>query len=157
MKNFLKHNILNSIKTPSFIIISILFETFVAINFFFRQQFFTGSGSTDLILFFSAVPYICIIAIPALCYKQSFSIYDDFITLSSFKRILAVYLTRLILFSFLIILLLPAILLINLFGSTDNGQIFTSLICLVFYRSAVISLCGFIQTALSNKVTSIAF
>ena len=154
MKNFLKHNILNSIKTPSFIIISILFETFVAINFFFRQQFFTGSGSTDLILFFSAVPYICIIAIPALCYKQSFSIYDDFIPLSSFKRILAVYLTRLILFSFLIILLLPAILLINLFGSTDNGQIFTSLICLVFYGSAVISLCGFIQTALSNKVTS---
>jgi hypothetical protein len=76
--NFLIHNLKNSIKTPSFVIISILFEVFIAINFFIRQQFFTGSGTTDLILFFSAVPYICIIAVPALCYKQSFSIYEDF-------------------------------------------------------------------------------
>ena len=155
MKNFLKHNLLNSIKTPSFVILSILFEVFVSINFFIRQQFFTGSGTTDLILFFSAVPYICIIAVPALCYKQSFSIYDAFIPLSSLRRELAVFLTRLILFCILIILLIPAILLVNLFGSTDGGQIFTSLICLVFYGAAVISLCGFIQTALPNKVTSL--
>ena len=155
MKNFLKHNLLNSIKTPSFVILSILFEVFVSINFFIRQQFFTGSGTTDLILFFSAVPYICIIAVPALCYKQSFSIYDDFIPLSSLRRELAVFLTRLILFCILIILLIPAILLVNLFGSTDGGQIFTSLISLVFYGAAVISLCGFIQTALPNKVTSL--
>ena len=153
--SFLIHNLINSIKTPSFIIISILFEVFVAINFFIRQQFFTGSGTTDLILFFSAVPYICIIAIPALCYKQSFSIYDDFIPLTNLKRELAIYLTRLILYCLQLILLLPAILLVNLFGSTDGGQIFTSLICLIFYGAAVISLCGFIQTAISNKVSSL--
>ena len=155
MKNFLKHNLQNSIKTPSFIIVTILFEVFVCINFFIRQQFFTGSGTTDLILFFSAVPYICIIAIPALCYKQSFSIYDDFIPLSTLKRELAIFLTRLILYCIQLVFLIPAILLVNLFGSTDGGQIFTSLICLVFYGAAVISLCGFIQTAVSNKVSSL--
>lgn len=155
MKSFLLHNLKNSIKSPSFVIISILFEVFVAINFFIRQQFFTGSGTTDLILFFSSVPYICIIAIPALCYKGSFSIYDDFIPLTSFKRELAVFLTRLILYCLQLLLLLPAILLVNLFGSTDGGQIFTSFICLIFYGAAVISLCGFIQTALSNKVSSL--
>lgn len=155
MKNYLKHNLQNSIKTPSFIIVTILFEVFVCINFFIRQQFFTGSGTTDLILFFSAVPYICIIAIPALCYKQSFSIYDDFIPLSTLKREFAVFLTRLILYCLQLVFLIPAILLINLFGSTDGGQIFTSLICLVFYGAAVISLCGFIQTAVSNKVSSL--
>ena len=154
-QNFLIHNLKNSIRTPSFIIISILFEVFVAINFFIRQQFFTGSGTTDLILFFSAVPYICIIAIPALCYKQSFSIYDNFIPLTSFEREAAVFLSRLILFCLQLVLLLPAILLVNLFGSTDCGQIFTSLVCLVFYGAAVISLCGFIQTAVSNKVSSL--
>ena len=154
-QNFLIHNLKNSIRTPSFIIISILFEVFVAINFFIRQQFFTGSGTTDLILFFSAVPYICIIAVPALCYKQSFSTYDDFIPLSSLKRETAVFLTRLILYCIQIILLLPAILLVNLFGTTDGGQIFTSLICLLFYGAAVISLCGFIQNAISNKVSSL--
>ena len=155
MKSFLLHNLKNSIKSPSFVIISILFEVFLAINFFIRQQFFTGSGSTDLILFFSAVPYICIINIPALCYKQSFSIYDDFIPLTSLKRELAVFLTRLILYCLQLILLLPAILLVNLFGSTDGGQIFISLICLVFYGAALISLCGFIQTAVTNKVSSL--
>lgn len=155
MKNFLKHNLLNSIKAPSFIILSILFEVFLAINFFIRQQFFTGSGTTDLILFFSAVPYISIIAVPALCYKPDFSIYDDFIPLSSFKRELVIFLTRLILFCILILLLIPAILLVNLFGTTDGGQIFTSLICLLFYGAAVISLCGFIQNAVSNKVSSL--
>jgi len=154
-QNFLIHNLKNSIRTPSFIIISILFEVFVAINFFIRQQFFTGSGTTDLILFFSAVPYICIIAVPALCYKQSFSTYDDFIPLSSLKRETAVFLTRLILYCIQIILLLPAILLVNLFGTTDGGQIFSSLICLLFYGAAVISLCGFIQNAISNKVSSL--
>ncbi len=155
MKNFLKHNILNNLKSPSFIIITILFEVFVSINFFIRQQFFTGSGTTDLILFFSAVPYICIIAIPALCYKQSFSIYDDFIPLTSLKRETAVFLSRLILYCLQLVLLIPSILLVNLFGSTDGGQIFTSFICLVFYGAAVISLCGFIQTAVSNKVSSL--
>ena len=153
--NFLLHNLENSLRAPSFIVISILFEVFVAINFFIRGQFFTGSGSTDLVLFFSAIPYICIINIPALCYKQSFSIYDDFIPLSDLARQTAHFLTRLILFSLQLILLLPAIALINLFGTTDGGQIFTSLVCLLFYGAAVISLCGFIQNIIPNKITSI--
>ena len=154
MKSFLKRNLINSIKSPSFIILSILFPVIAAINYFIRGQFFTGSGTTDLVLFFSAVPYICIIAIPSLCYKQSFSVYDDFIPLTELQRQAAVFLTRLILFCIQLVLLLPAVFLVNLFGSTDGGQIFTSFICLIFYGAAVIALCGFIQTAISNKITS---
>ena len=154
MKSFLLHNLKNSIKSPAFIIISILFPMLTAINYFIRGQFFTGSGTTDLVLFFSAIPYICIIAVPALCYKQSFSIYDDFIPLTELSRQTAVFLTRLILFCLLLIFLLQALLLVNLFGSTDAGQIFTSLVCLVFYGAAVISLCSFIQTVVSNKISS---
>ena len=140
MKSFLKRNLINSIKSPSFVIISILFPVIAAINYFIRGQFFTGSGTTDLVLFFSAVPYICIIAVPALCYKQSFSIYDDFIPLTELSRQTAVFLTRLILFCIQLVLLLPAVLLVNLFGDTDGGQIFTSLVCLVFYGASVIAL-----------------
>ena len=152
--NFFLNNLKNSLKSPSFIILSILFPVIAAINYFIRGQFFTGSGTTDLILFFSAVPYICIIAIPSLCYKQSFSVYDDFIPLTELQRQTAVFLTRLILFCIQLVLLLPAVLLVNLFGSTDGGQIFTSFICLVFYGAAVIALCSFIQTAISNKISS---
>ena len=154
MKSFLKRNLINSIKSPSFIILSILFPVITAINYFIRGQFFSGSGTTDLVLFFSAVPYICIVAVPALCYKQSFSIYDNFIPLTEISRQTAVFLTRLILYSIQLLLLLPAVLLVNLYGDTDAGQIFTSFICLIFYGAAVIAVCSFIQTAFANKISS---
>ncbi len=153
--SFLKKNLINSIKSPSFIVISILFPLFLSLNYFIRGQFFTGNGSTDLLLFFSAIPYVSIIAVPALCYKQSFSAYDDFIPLTELGRQLVSFLTRLILFCIQLLLLLPAILLVNLFGSIDPGQLITSLICLIFYGAAVISLCSFIQNLISNKVTSL--
>ena len=153
MKIFLKYNLKNTVKSPSFIIITILFSVFVSINFFIRGQFFTGSGSTDLVLFFSAIPYISIIAVPSLCYKLSFSVYDDFIPLSELKKLFVLFLTRLILFCIQLIFLLPAILLINLFGSLDAGQIFTSLVCLIFYGAAVTAFCLFIQTAVNNRIS----
>ena len=154
-KSFLLHNLINSLKSPAFVIISILFPVITAINYFIRGQFFTGSGTTDLVLFFSAVPYLCIIAIPALCYKLSFSVYDDFIPLTELSKQTAVFLTRLILFCIQLLLLIPAVLLVNLYGKTDGGQVFTSFICLIFYGAAVIALCSFIQTAVSNKISSL--
>lgn len=153
--SFLIHNLKNSLKSPAFIILSILFEVIVSINYFIRGQFFTGSGTTDLVLFFSAVPYICIAAVPALCYKLSFNTYDDFIPLTELQRQTGLFLTRLILFTIQLLLLLPAVLLVNLFGDTDGGQLFTSLVCLFFYGAAVISLCSFIQTIITNKVASL--
>lgn len=152
-KSFLFNNLKNSLKSPAFVILTILFSVICSINYFIRGQFFTGSGTTDLVLFFSAVPYICIVAIPALCYKQSFSVYDDFIPLSELERQTAVFLTRLILFCIQLLFLLPAVLLVNLFGSTDAGQVFTGFLCLVFYGAAVIALCSFIQTSVLNKIT----
>ena len=154
-KSFLLHNLINSLKSPGFVIISILFPVITAINYFIRGQFFTGSGTTDLVLFFSAVPYLCIIAIPALCYKLSFSVYDDFIPLTELSKQTAVFLTRLILFCIQLLLLIPAVLLVNLYGKTDGGQVFTSFICLIFYGAAVIALCSFIQTTVANKISSL--
>jgi ABC-type uncharacterized transport system involved in gliding motility auxiliary subunit len=154
-RSFLLHNLINSLKSPAFVIISILFTVIPAINYFIRGQFFTGSGTTDLVLFFSAVPYLCIIAIPALCYKLSFSVYDDFIPLTELNKQTAVFLTRLILFCIQLLLLIPAVLLVNLYGKTDGGQVFTSFICLIFYGAAVIALCSFIQTAVANKISSL--
>ena len=152
---FFTYNLKNSLKSPVFIILSILFEVIAAINYFIRGQFFTGSGTTDLVLFFSAVPYICIAAVPALCYKLSFNTYDDFIPLTELQRQTGLFLTRLILFTIQLFLLLPAVLLVNLFGDTDGGQFFTSFVCLFFYGAAVISLCSFIQTIITNKVASL--
>lgn len=154
-KAFYKLNLLNNLKTPSFYIVSILFSVFLSVNYFIKQQFFSGNGSTDLLLYFSAVPYISIIAVPALCFKHSFSIYDNFIPLKTYQRTVLNFLVNYTLFLIQIALMLPAALLVNLYGSIDAGQLFTSLICLAFYGAAVISLCNLIQTALSSNISSL--
>lgn len=151
---FLKYSLLNTLKTPSFYILAILFTVFCNANYFIRQQFFGGSGTTDLLLYFTIVPYISIIIIPSLCYKLSFTIYDDFIPLAHISKIILTFLADYILYTVLILLLLPGALFVNLFGSIDGGQLFTSIICLLFYGAAVISVCIFIQTIISNKISA---
>jgi len=50
--------------------------------------------------------------------------------------------------------MLPAIIVVNLFGSTDFAQIFTSLLCLLFYGAAVSALSTLIQSIVENKLSS---
>lgn len=151
---FLKYNLLNNLKTPSFYIITLLFTIFVSVNYFIRQQFFAGSGTTDLTLYFTIVPYICILVIPALCYKHSFTVYDAFIPLKNSTKIFVHVLSDLILFTAMLICILPGALLVNLFGSIDGGQLFTSMLCLLFYGAAVISVTVFIDKCLPNRISS---
>lgn len=153
-KAFLKFNILNNLRSPAFYILSIIFTVFLSANYFIRHQFFTGNGTTDLLLYFSAIPYICILIIPSLCYKQSFSIYDDFVPLTPIEKIIISFASKFILFAAMLIFSIPQVLLVNLFGSVDWGQFFISYLCLLFYGAAVISLCIFIEKTCSNKILS---
>lgn len=153
-KAFLKYNLLNNLSSPAFYILTLLFTVFLSVNYFIRHQFFTGSGTTDLLLFFSAVPYISIIIIPALCYNQSFTIYDNFIPLKNLEKITLTFICRLILFTVMLLLLMPVTLAVNLFGKIDFGQFFVSYLCLFFYGGAVISLCTFVDKLFSNKIST---
>ena len=154
-KSFFKYNLLNNLKSPSFYIIGILFSVFVSVNFFIRYQFFSDKGTSDLLLFFTAVPYISILAIPALCYKQSFSVFDNFIPVKNYQKILIKFFTIFVLYSIMVVLLIPATIIVNLFGIVDFGQVFTSIICLLFYGAAVISLCLLINEIFENKVSAL--
>ncbi len=133
---------------------AILFSVFTSAMFFIKGQFFAGSGTTDLLTYFSSVPYVCIIVIPCLCYKRSISIYDDFIPQSRLKKLWKDFYQAFTRFSVLILMMLPVCLLINLFGSIDPGQIFTSFICLLFYGACLISLCIFINELIPNSIAS---
>ncbi|MBO4533403.1 MAG: Gldg family protein [Treponema sp.] len=133
---------------------AILFSVFTSAMFFIKGQFFAGSGSTDLLSYFSNAPYICIIVIPALCYKKSISIYDDFIPRPRLKKLLLNFARILLEYTIIILMMLPVCLTLNYFGDTDPGQIFTGLICLLFYGAAVISLCLFINELFTNSIAS---
>ena len=133
---------------------AILFSVFTGAMFFIKGQFFAGSGTSDLLNYFSNVPYICILVIPSLCYKKSISIYDDFIPLSRAKKFLQNFLRIFINFAIIIAFMLPVCLLVNLFGSVDPGQVFTGLFCLLFYGASLIALCLFINEVFSNSIVS---
>lgn len=129
----------NYLKSPLFYFLAVLFLIFVSLNFFVKQQFFGVTGSTDLVLFFSAVPYICILIIPALCYPHSFFIYDSFIPQTHESKVLKRFFYLLIQYLILCCFLIPPVLCINIFGSVDGGQFFTGFLCLVVYGCAAIS------------------
>ena len=133
---------------------AILFSVFTSAMFFIKGQFFAGSGTSDLLNYFSNVPYICILVVPSLCYKKSISLYDDFIPVSRGKKLLQNFLRIFINFAIIIALMLPVCLLVNLFGSVDAGQVFTSLLCLLFYGASLIALCLLINEVFANSIVS---
>ena len=151
-KIFFNNYFFCSLRSVFFIILSIVFPLLLSLNFYIKGQFFTGSGSTDLLLFFSITPYFCIFAIPLICFPQSFSVYDDFVPLESFDKILIVFFARLCLFIIQIFLILPAVFLLNLFGSVDYGQLLTCFFCLIFYGACTISICSFVESLFSSKI-----
>ena len=151
-KVFFNNYFFCSLRSVFFIILSIVFPLLLSLNFYIKGQFFTGSGSTDLLLFFSITPYFCIFAIPLICFPQSFSVYDDFVPLESFDKILIVFFARLCLFIIQIFLILPAVFLLNLFGSVDYGQLLSCFFCLIFYAACTISICSFVESLFSSKI-----
>lgn len=136
-----------------FTFIAIIFNLLVSINFFIKNQFFMGN-STNLTLFFAVIPFFAIILVPTLCYKQSISVYDDFLPLSTTKKIIQNFFTNLLKFTILILFLIPNCLVVNFFGNIDFGKVFTSLFCLIFYGASLISLCIFINQIIKNKITA---
>ena len=133
---------------------AILFSVFTSAMFFIKGQFFAGSGSTDLLSYFSNAPYICILVIPALCYPKSISLYDDFIPQSRLKKLIINFARIFLDYSIIILMMLPVCLSLNFFGDTDPGQIFTGLFCLLLYGASIICLCLFINELFSSKILS---
>ncbi|MBR4789714.1 MAG: Gldg family protein [Treponema sp.] len=133
---------------------AILFSVFTSAMFFIKGQFFAGSGTSDLLNYFSNVPYICILVVPSLCYKKSINIYDDFIPVSRGKKLLQNFLRIFINFAIIIAFMIPVCLLVNLFGSVDAGQVFTSILCLLFYGASLIALCLLINEVFVNSIVS---
>lgn len=143
------------LKMSHIYISALIFAVFTAADFYIRHQFFGDSSSTDLVLYFSSVPYICIITIPLLCYKPSFSFYDDFIPITTFQKVIINYAGLLLIFIANLILLVPGLLLVNLFGSVEASQIIVCLFCLIFYGSSVIALCLLISKIFNSTVLSL--
>ena len=152
MKNLIKIRIKYSFSLQT-VAAGLIFALFVYADFFIRRQFFTMTAPS-LSLFFNSVPYICIVFIPFLCSKNSLALYDDFIPLGGFKKILVRFFVLLIFFAFSLCLLIFPLIFINLFFALDAGQVILSFLFLLFYASCLISLCLFLCELTSNQFFS---
>lgn len=150
---FYKYSTASFFRQPLFYITAVLFTFFVFINYFFKNQFF-AAGTTDLLMFFTSVPYISILAVPALCLKNNFYDYDAFVPLKYLQKLIIRELSILTVYALLLLLLLPGVFVVNTFGSVDWGQVFTSYIMLLLYAAAVISLCTLISQFFENNAAS---
>ncbi len=156
MKNkvYLKYQLIFSFTHPLFYILAVLFCIYINFNFFIKNQFFT-TGTSDLLLLFSSVPYVSILLIPAICFRKSEAIYDSFVPLSRKNKLIANILSALIQYATILFILLPSAIVVGRFCDVDYGQFTAGIICLLFYGATVISVCIFIQELISSKIASL--
>ena len=156
MKNkvYLKYQLIFSFTHPLFYILAVLFCIYINFNFFIKNQFFT-TGTSDLLLLFSSVPYVSILLIPAICFRKSEAIYDSFVPLSRLNKLLANLLSALIQYAAILLILFPSALVVGRFCDVDFGQFTAGIICLLFYGLTVISVCIFMQELISSKIAAL--
>lgn len=155
MKNYLKYKLYNIFSSNLFYISALIFNIFVAGQFFFMQKFFGGNGTTDLHYFFHAVPLISAVIIPILKLNENFSSFDDIIPLGEAKKIAASWISLFIQFA---LILLPQVFLplcVNLFGDVKPGQVFTGFFMLLFFGAISASLCVFFSQACKSHLVSV--
>ncbi len=149
---FLRHSIIRALRRPVFFIAAVLYNAVCSLYYIAGTGFFSGTGSTDLRLFFAAIPYVSILLIPVISSGADDSGFSDTFPLSSAERTLISFLTALAQFCAMSItmLLLPAC--VSLFGDIDPGQIFTGFLLVVIYEACVISFCVLAFSLFSQPV-----
>ena len=154
--SFFKHKLYVAFSSSLFYIVAVIVDLFCSIQFFFVNNFFGGTGSTNLYNFFVAIPYISILVIPIFCIKPTGSSYDDFVPISRLKMIIFNWLSICVQF---VAMLLPLIIVpfcVNLFGNVDFGQVFTSFVMIILYGLAACSIGTFFYYLfLSNTISFI--
>lgn len=125
---------------PVFYIAAVVFILFSSLQFFILQQFFIpGTGTTDLHRFFNAIPYICIIILPALVLHNDLESFDETLPVSMFDIVFSRWLAA---FTAFMLMLFPLIMIpvcVNIFGFVDFGQIITGFSGILFYAGAALS------------------
>ncbi|MFA6855584.1 MAG: GldG family protein [Treponema sp.] len=146
-KQFLRYSVISALRRPVFFVVSVLYNAACILYYIKGTGFFSGTGSTDLRLFFAAIPYVSILLIPVISSGTDDSGFFGTFPLSSAEYTIASFLTMLIQFCIMSMTLLLLPVCVSLFGDVDPGQICTGFFLIVIYEACVISFClaaGFI-------------
>ncbi len=150
MGKLYKKYLFKLIANPFAYLACFIFSVLSMLQFMVMQHFFSDAGSTDLHRFFTGIPYISILIIPALGSLLSFS--DDELSLPfravsvSFAKILS--LLSVLAASLVLTFLLPVA--VSSFGDVDLPPLVCSYFSMLLFLSASSALTVFLYTCIEN-------
>jgi ABC-2 type transport system permease protein len=163
MKNILpilKKELKSYFNSPIAYILVVTFLVFSSIWVFFLQSFFAGNVAS-LRNFFSVIPIVFIILMPALTMRswaeeKKLGTMEVLMTLPFRESTLVIgkFLAALCLLAIMIALTLPIPLLLSQFGDFDWGEILGQYIGVVLLGSAGISVGLFVSSLMANQISS---
>ena len=163
MKNILpilKKELKSYFNSPIAYILVVTFLVFSSIWVFFLQSFFAGNIAS-LRNFFSVIPIVFIILMPALTMRswaeeKKLGTMEVLMTLPFRESTLVIgkFLAALCLLAIMIALTLPIPLLLSQFGDFDWGEIVGQYIGVVLLGSAGISVGLFVSSLMANQISS---
>jgi ABC-type uncharacterized transport system involved in gliding motility auxiliary subunit len=131
---------------PATYFVCIIMVLFTVLQFFLGQQFFTDTGSTDLRHFFSAIPYICIVALPTLAIQLHYDEVELQYPVAPFTIPFAQFCAMLTVAVGAILLTVIVPISIHFFGDVELSQAICGYIGILFYLACSISLTVFFTT-----------
>ena len=155
---FYKKELKLLLSKPPFYLATMLLTLGSGMQFFLGGLFFEpGLGSTDLNFFFSIIPFLSILAVPALTMGQWESgglLFDESLPLSEQQLVVGKWLAA---FSCGCLMLLPGIgvpVTVSFFGSLDLAQVFAGYLGMVLFMATACGLCVFLCSVSSGAVVA---
>ena len=143
---------------PPFYLATLLLTLGSGIQFFLGGLFFEpGLGSTDLNFFFSIIPFLSILAVPALTMGQWEAgglLFDESLPLSEQQLVVGKWFAA---FSCGCLMLLPGIgvpVTVSFFGNLDLAQFFAGYLGMVLFMGTACGLCVFLCSVSPGAVVA---
>lgn len=131
--------------------VMVLFVLFAVLQFCIGQQFFTQTGNADLHHFFSAIPYSCIICIPALAAVLSFKNRELCTPVTATVIAFAKWAALVTIFIFCTALTIVVPITVHSFGDVESAPLLCSYFGICCYLFASSALAVFITTLTKNE------
>lgn len=155
MKKFFSNSLFKLLITPLTYIVCGVFIIFSVLQFFIFQRFFSEVGTSDLHRFFSGIPYISVLVVPALGSFISFSKENLSQPCSALEISLGKTLALFTATAVCLSLTITVPVAVSFFGNVEFSSVLCGYLGMTLYLAATSSLSVFMYTAIEN--TGFAF
>ncbi len=135
---------------PSVFVSSALFVLYAVLRFFFGQQFFSDTGTTELHRFFSAIPYAAVLYVPVLAAAVPSGQSSYSLPFPAAVIPLAKILALLAAASGALLLTCVVPLTVQFFGDVELASVCCAYAGLLLYLAAAVSLCVFLSELIAS-------